>query len=173
MDEMLVEKQQVIIDEQPLQTEVIEPQDEHELKTAGFWVRFWAFLIDSLVISAVVGLTIKPVFAVFDWDFSKANWYAPAAILSAVIYFAYFVLMTKFLKQTLGKMVFGLYVQKDNGEALDWGTVVFRELIGRFINNCFMHLPYVIVAFTPKNKSAADYIADTTVVHEKIYVKKV
>lgn len=140
-------------------------------KTAGFWMRFWAFILDSLVISAVVGVTIRPLFSVMDWDLAGSNWYAPVTILSGLIFYAYFVLMTKFLKQTLGKMVFGLKVEKDNGEPLDWMTVLFREGVGRFINGTLLHLPYLIVAFAPKNKSVADYFADTVVVHENLYVK--
>lgn len=142
-------------------------------KTAGFWMRFWAFLIDIAIISATTGLTIRPIFALLDWDMTATNWYAPFVLLSAVIYYAYFVLLTKFLKQTLGKMIFGLRVEKENGEALDWGTVIFREVIGRFIQKTFFFLPCLIVAFTPQNKGIADFFADTIVVHEKIYEKQV
>lgn len=146
---------------------------ELQLKTAGFWMRFWAFLLDSLVISALVGLTVRPVFALMNWDLVGVTWYAPITLLSGVIFYTYFVLMTKFFKQTLGKMVFGLKVEKDNGEPLDWLTVLFREGVGRFINGCMFHLPYLIVVFAPKNKSLADYFSDTVVVHENIYVKNV
>lgn len=150
-------------------TEPVEEKTGYHLKTAGFWMRFWAFLMDSLIISALIGATIKPIFLVMDWSLSSSNWYAPIAVLSGVVYYTYFVLLTKYFKQTLGKMIFGLYVQKDNGEALDWLTVLFREGIGRFINNTLFYLPYLVVGFTPKNKSLADYFADTVVVHEKIY----
>ncbi len=159
-----------------IETFEITPTVEHssiQLKTAGFWMRFWAFTLDSLVISAIVGITIRPLFAIMDWDLSGSTWYAPVTILSSVIFYAYFVLLTKFLKQTLGKMVFGLKVEKDNGEPLDWLTVLFREGVGRFINGTLLHLPYLIVAFAPQNKSAADYFADTIVVHENIYVENV
>ncbi|MEK4627632.1 MAG: RDD family protein [Solibacillus sp.] len=162
-------------------TEIIETIDTKpsivapsvQLKTAGFWMRFWAFILDSLVISAIVGITIRPLFSVMDWDIVGSNWYAPITILSGLIFYGYFVLMTKFLKQTIGKMVFGLKVEKDNGEPLDWMTVLFREGVGRFINGTLLHLPYIIVAFTPQNKSLADYFADTVVVHENIYVENV
>ncbi|ATP41449.1 hypothetical protein CSE16_16035 [Solibacillus sp. R5-41] len=142
-------------------------------KTAGFWMRFWAFVLDSLIISAIVGVTIRPLFAVMDWDLVGVNWYAPFTVLSVMIYYAYFVFLTKYFKQTLGKMVFGLHVEKDNGEPLDWPTILFREGIGRFINSTFLHLPYLIVAFSQKNKSVADYFSDTIVVHEKMFVEKV
>ena len=144
-----------------------------QLKTAGFWMRFWAFALDSIVISAIVGIAVQPLFAVMEWSVSDSVWYAPFTIISGLIFYAYFVLMTKFFRQTLGKMVFGIKVQKDNGEALDWVTVLFREGVGRFINGTMLYLPYLIVAFAPNNKSIADYFADTMVVHENIYVQKV
>lgn len=152
------------------------PTVEHpsiHLKTAGFWMRFWAFILDSLVISAIVGITVRPLFAVMDWDLAGSTWYAPVTIISSTIFYVYFVLLTKFFKQTLGKMVFGLKVEKDNGGPLDWPTVLFREGVGRFINGTLLHLPYLIVAFAPQNKSVADYFADTVVVHENIFVENV
>ena len=154
-------------------TEPVVAKPSHHLKTAGFWMRLWAFILDSIVISAIVGIAVKPLFAIMDWNVTSDAWYAPFAIVSGAIFYAYFVLMTKFFRQTLGKMVFGLKVQKDNGEALDWMTVLFREGVGRFINGTMLYLPYLIVAFAPNNKSIADYFADTIVVHENIYVEKV
>ena len=147
-------------------------EQQYALKTAGFWVRFWAFLIDSLVISAVIGICINPIFYVMDWSLAESNWYAPISIISAIIYYAYFVLMTKYLGQTLGKMAFGLRVVSVKHEQLSWSDVLFREWIGRLINNvCFMLL-YVLVAILPNNQGLHDYFADTKVVHEKIYVEK-
>ena len=70
-------------------------------------------------------------------------------------------------------MVFGIKVEKENGEPLDWMTILFREVVGRFINGTLLYLPYLIVAFSPNNKSIADYFADTVVIHEKIYTKDV
>ncbi|KOS67640.1 hypothetical protein AEA09_03105 [Lysinibacillus contaminans] len=146
-------------------------EKHYTLKTAGFWVRFWAFLIDSLVISAVIGICINPIFYIMDWSLAESIWYAPISIISAVIYYAYFVLMTKFLGQTLGKMAFGLRVVSLKHETLSWSDVLFREWIGRFISNIIMLL-YVFVAILPNNQGLHDYFADTTVVHEKIYVEK-
>lgn len=142
-----------------------------QLKTAGFWVRFWAFLIDSLVVSAIIGISVNPIFYLMDWSLSDSTWYAPISIISAIVYYLYFVLMTKFLGQTLGKMMFGLRVISAKHETLSWSDVLFREWIGRFISN-FILLLYVLVAFLPDNQGLHDYFADTRVVHEKIYVEK-
>lgn len=147
------------------------PSEEYEEKTVGFWMRFFAFIIDQGIVSAIIGIVVYPIFKVFNWSLSDVRYFAPITIISAIFYYGYFILMTKYLGQTLGKMIFGLKVQKVNGENLDWGTVVFRELIGRFINNTIWIL-YLLVIFMPKNNSLADYFADTVVIQENVFVKK-
>lgn len=144
--------------------------EEYEEKTAGFWIRFWAFITDSLIVSAVVGILVNPIFYIMNWDVAGSTWYAPITIISGIFYYAYFVITTKLWQQTVGKMIFGLKVKSINGEKLSWSTVLFRELVSRFINNTIMPL-YFIVAFTPKNMGVHDYFADTIVVQEKVYVK--
>ncbi|WP_422122953.1 RDD family protein [Planococcus sp. X10-3] len=143
----------------------------YERKPAGFWVRFWAYLIDLLVISAVTSILLKPVFALLGIDTGNVPWYAPFAILSAILFYAYFVLMTKFLGQTLGKMIFAIRVVSLHHDTLDWGTLLFREWIGRFISATVLPL-YFIVGFTPLKQGVHDYFADTTVVHEQSFRKR-
>lgn len=150
----------------------VKKEDVYVQKPAGFWMRFWAFVIDGGVIAALVGIIINPVFHLMDWSFDESVWYAPIGIISGIVYYAYFVLMTKFLSQTVGKMIFGLKVQKDNGEKLDWSTVLFREAVGRFLSNAFLKIPYLLVIFSPQHKALHDFAADTIVVHEALYEKK-
>lgn len=138
-------------------------------KEAGFWMRFWAFLIDTLIVSSIIGICVNPIFYLFDWQLNSTDWYAPIVIISGVIYYGYFVLMTKFFAQTAGKMIFGLKVVTDSGEKLDWATVLFREGVGRFLSNAFMKLPYLIVIFTPQHKALHDFTADTFVIHEETF----
>ncbi|MFJ7730971.1 RDD family protein [Lysinibacillus sp. NPDC097231] len=143
----------------------------YALKTAGFWIRFWAFLLDGLIITAVVGIIINPIFYLMDWSLSETVWYAPISIISAIFYYSYFVLMTKFFGQTLGKMVFGLRVISLKHDKLTWSDVLFRDWIGRIISNTFIPL-YILVVILPENQGLHDFFADTTVVHEKIYIEK-
>lgn len=149
---------------------IANPIEEYEEKTVGFWMRFFAFIIDQGIVSAIIGLVVYPIFKVFNWSITDASHFAPMTIISAIFYYSYFILMTKYFGQTLGKMIFGLKVQKVNGEKLDWSTVIFRELIGRFINNTVWIL-YLLVIFMPKNNSLADYFAETIVVQENVYIK--
>ncbi|TWT26475.1 RDD family protein [Planomicrobium sp. CPCC 101110] len=143
----------------------------YERKPAGFWVRFWAYIVDLLVVFAVISILIKPIFALFGLDASAAAWYAPYTILSAIIFYGYFVLMTKYFKQTVGKMIMGIRVVSLKSDELPWGTLLFREWIGRFLSATIWPL-YWIVGFTPLKQGVHDFIADTTVVHEESYRKQ-
>lgn len=135
------------------------------IRYAGFWMRFWAYLLDIIVIGSISNLLVEPIFMVFNWSLHETNMFAPIAIVNAVIFYAYFVLMTKLLGQTLGKMVFGLRVIDLEGKKLAWSTVLFREWVGRFISTTIW-ITYAIVGFTPKKQGLHDLFADTTVIHE-------
>lgn len=143
----------------------------YERKPAGFWIRFWAYLIDLLVISGVTSILLKPIFALIGLSVDSTNWYAPFAILSALLFYTYFVFMTKFFSQTVGKMIFAIKVVSLKKDSLDWGTLLFREWIGRLISVTILPL-YFIVGFTPLKQGVHDFFADTTVVHEQSYRKR-
>ncbi|WP_341201896.1 RDD family protein [Planomicrobium okeanokoites] len=143
----------------------------YERKPAGFWIRFWAYLIDLLVISGVTSILLKPAFALNGVSVDSTNWYAPFTILSALLFYTYFVLMTKFFSQTVGKMIFAIKVVSLKKDSLDWGTLLFREWIGRLISVTILPL-YFIVGFTPLKQGVHDFFADTTVVHEQSYWKR-
>ena len=138
-----------------------------EYRLAGFWMRFWAYLLDWLIITSINGILIYPIFRALDIPINDSSYLSAAVIATALTFYLYFVLMTKYLGQTLGKMAFGLRVVQTDGGKLTWGTILFREWIGRFISGTVMMLPYLVVAFHPKKKGIHDLFADTTVVHER------
>jgi uncharacterized RDD family membrane protein YckC len=138
----------------------------------GFWIRFWAYLIDLLVIGSINRILIYPLFEFLGLNSNQSLIFSPITIVTTVIFFAYFVLMTKYLHQTLGKMIFGIKVVAIKKESLNWGTVLFRELVGRYISKTIW-IGYVIVAFTPKKQGLHDIFADTQVIHEKLFLKKI
>ena len=141
-------------------------RNAQEVKYAGFWMRFWAYLLDLLVIGSINGIVVYPIFRSLNLSLNDANMFAPVSIVTAIIFYAYFVLMTRFFGQTLGKMVFGLRVISLNDQSLSWGAIMFREWIGRFISGTIIIL-YVVVGFLPKKQGIHDLFADTTVIHER------
>lgn len=83
-----------------------------------------------------------------------------------LVYLAYFTLSTGLTNgHTLGKTIMGLRVIKNNGEDLDWASVLTRELVMGFVL-----YKWLIVAFiTPFNEyrqSLGDMLSETGVVDE-------
>lgn len=158
-----------------IEEQMIENKDEgvvsyggikENFRFAGFWMRFWAYLLDLLVIGSIERILIYPLFRSLDLSLNESSMFAPISILTAITFYAYFVLMTKFLGQTLGKMAFGLKVVDLTGKNLSWGTILFREWIGRFISTT-VWISYVIVAFLPKKQGLHDLFSNTSVIHER------
>lgn len=142
-------------------------------KLAGFWVRFWAYSIDLIVLYAISGLIIKPIFRVTGLTISNPAFllFTPYKITVLVLLLVYFALMTKYFQQTVGKMIMGIKVVSQQGEQLTWNTIIFREVIGRFISKTLL-IPYLLVIFTPRKESLHDLFADTYVVHENAYERE-
>lgn len=159
---MMIQEEQ----QQPVQ------MNNYSLKTAGFWVRFWAYCIDLIVVSAIGGLFIKPIFRVLDAPISNPSFilFSPFKITMLVILLTYFLLMTLFFQQTIGKMILGIKVVARDGSRMTASMLIFREVIGRFISKLLV-LPYVTAAFMPKNEALHDIFADTLVIHENVYEK--
>ncbi len=142
----------------------IQEPDTVSIRFAGFWMRFWAYLLDLIVIGSIERLIINPLFRILEVPLMEFNMFAPISIASAIIFYLYFVLMTKYFHQTLGKMVFGLRVIDLKSDKLSWGTILFREWIGRFISATIV-VGYIVVAFLPKKQGLHDLFTDTSVIH--------
>jgi uncharacterized RDD family membrane protein YckC len=138
--------------------------DTISIRYAGFWMRFWAYLLDLIVVGSIERLIINPIFRALEIPLIEFNMFAPISIASAIIFYLYFVLMTKYFNQTLGKMVVGIKVIDLKNDKLSWGTILFREWIGRFISATVV-IGYIIVAFLPKKQGLHDLFTDTSVIH--------
>jgi uncharacterized RDD family membrane protein YckC len=132
------------------------------LQFAGFWMRFWAYLADLIIIGSLNRILIHPIFTFVDSD-STFSFLSPEMIATTIVFYVYFVLMTKFFSQTLGKMIFGLKVVTVKADKMTWGTLIFRELIGRFISKTTV-IGYLLVGLLPKKQGLHDIFADTSVV---------
>src|SRR5699024_10837276 len=74
---------------------------------AGFGIRFWSFIIDLLIIFGIRGLILKPIYHFTHIDEHKLwiEYFSLGHLLDALVFYLYFVLLTKFFKQTIGKMI--------------------------------------------------------------------
>ncbi|ASE59149.1 RDD family protein [Staphylococcus saprophyticus] len=136
---------------------------------AGFGIRFCAFIIDLLIIFGVHSLILKPIYHFTNLDSAKLwiDYFSVGHLLDALVFYLYFVLMTKYFKQTLGKMICNIRVERMDRQQLTWTDVLFREWIGRIISGVFANLPYLMTIFTKKHRGIHDYFADTVVIKNK------
>jgi len=134
---------------------------------AGFWMRFWAFLADLLIIFSINGILLSPLRFMNEGAEIYINIWTLHGIMAAIVFYLYFLILTKKLGQTMGKMIFGLKVIRVDHQPLEWGDLIFREVITRFIYKTFffLHLLYLIVAFNKEKKGFHDMVANTRVVH--------
>ncbi|RFU66223.1 RDD family protein [Peribacillus glennii] len=135
-----------------------------QLSFAGFWMRFWAYLADLVIVGSINRIIVHPIFKALDP--SDQGWFSAENLCTAIVYYLYFMLMTKYAGQTLGKMIFGLKVVSLKEEKLSWGTVLFREFIGRFISKTII-IGYIIVGWLPKKQGLHDIFADTSVILDR------
>nr|WP_285874005.1 RDD family protein [Halalkalibacter oceani] len=142
---------------------------ERPFYLAGFWLRLWAFLLDLVTVYAINGLLLSPLWRFAGGGEITIASFSGQTVLTALLFFLYFAIMTKVAGQTVGKMVFGLRVVSANGQPLTWGQILFREGVGRLLHHIFFLLQvlYVTVAFTARKQGLHDMIADTFVIQEK------
>ena len=132
---------------------------------AGFWTRFISYLIDMIVIYAISSLLNTISFGLLNkvLDFPILG---EKSLSYVIVMFTYFISMTYFFSQTLGKMIMKIKIETNRGDKLNFADVVYRELVGRLLTIFLAYLPYLAVAFTNKKKGLHDFIADTVVVKE-------
>ena len=132
---------------------------------AGFWIRFVAYVIDMIVIYAVASLLNTLSFGLLNKqvDFPILG---EESLSYVIVMFTYFISMTYFFSQTLGKMIMKIKVETNRGDKLNLADIIYRELVGRLLTIFLAYIPYIAVAFINKKKGLHDFIADTVVVKE-------
>src|SRR5690625_300983 len=126
-------------------------------RPAGFWMRFWAYITDIIIVFSINGIVLKIVNMVNADQITISVW-TIGGIVSAIVFYIYFLLMTKFYGQTLGKMIFGLKVIRSDHQSLQWSDLLFREVVGRFIYKSFfiLNFLYLVVAFNKEKQGIHD-----------------
>lgn len=125
----------------------------------GFWIRFLALLVDSLIITIVL---IGLVFLVASFGGPAAT--TAVSVLASVGPFLYFVVMHASERQaTWGKALLGMVVTNADGERISFLRSLAREL-GKILSTIPLLLGYVVAGFTKQKQALHDVVASTTVV---------
>ena len=148
---------------------------------AGFWMRFIAVIIDSLVVGVVTGpvtliaqlamgfggglMTDKP-------EINSGNIAMIAGLLSFIVVFSvavhalYEALLTASSKQaTVGKMVFRMKVTNMEGKRISI-PLAFGRHFAKYISSLTLLIGYLIQPFTAKRQALHDIMAGTLVIRD-------
>ena len=168
--------------------EVISNSEQSQIKYAGFWLRFAAYIIDQFVIG-IAGLIIAVPIIIgiiafglnLDGIKSASDFFNHdgllmvggiigmimlAILISIVMKWLYYALMesSKF-GGTLGKMAVSIKVVDMEGNRISFGRATGRYF-ARIITNLTLLIGYIIAGFTEKKQALHDVIASCLVIHK-------
>jgi uncharacterized RDD family membrane protein YckC len=146
-----------------LKREIDQTVSADMVKYAGFWKRFAAFIIDSVIIGMVTYIVylMIPVMlsrgrpergVLFGW------------IVGMIVNWLYRAVMESSSAQaTLGKMALGIIVTDYEGNRISFGRATGR-LLAKILSGLILLIGYIMAGFTEKKQALHDMIAGTLVV---------
>ena len=162
--------------------EVLESENTGQVKYAGFWLRFVAYLIDDIILGAIgfvislpfIGAIIFSGIALSELDDGDGSkLFGIAGIIGSVLLliititavgWLYFALMESSKQQaTLGKMALSLKVTDMEGNKISFARATGRYF-GKIISNMIFMIGYIMAGFTEKKQALHDMIAGCLVI---------
>lgn len=143
--------------------------NEQNIEYAGFWLRFGAAIIDTILILVI---SFPLLIAIYGWEYfgtENTGWIAGPAdfLISWVLPAVATILFWMYRQATPGKMLLSVRIQDANtGAKLSLGQSVGRYL-GYFVSTIPLGLGLIWVAFDKKKQGWHDKLAHTVVVKTK------
>ncbi|HVS83751.1 MAG TPA: RDD family protein [Pyrinomonadaceae bacterium] len=136
---------------------------------AGFWIRFLAYFIDTLISCAVffpVGIILGVIIVASGSDPNSADMILLRLStngLSIVAGWLYFSLCESSAWQgTVGKKVLGLRVTDLDGRRISFGRATGRHF-SKILSGLILGIGFIMIAFSEKKQGLHDQIAGTLV----------
>jgi uncharacterized RDD family membrane protein YckC len=151
---------------------------------AGFWLRFVAIIIDSIVVSVAARILLFPFFAVLGlrmaffhhWPMAPMDPGEILALLGAMIWLIAIMSVVKWLyfallessawQATLGKKALGLMVTDLEGYRISFGRASGR-FFGKLISTLILWIGFMMAGFTEKKQALHDMMAGTLVIRKE------
>jgi len=127
---------------------------------AGFWLRFAAYLIDSIVLFVIQMVLAVAVLLIDPGDLRALLNIAPVGWALTWAYFA--VLESSPLQGTVGKHALGLYVADVYGDPIGLGRASARYWLKLF-SSLLLMAGWIMAGFTPRKQALHDMLARTLV----------
>lgn len=135
---------------------------------AGFWLRFAALFIDSLIFSPLYVLVVLISLGAGSVARSRSEAFAAGLLFLVLVAgfigsWLYFTLMESSSKQaTLGKTLLGLSVTDLEGRRISFGRANARYF-SKYFSSTLLCLGYFMAAFTERKQALHDIIASCLV----------
>ena len=140
------------------------------MRYAGFWIRFWAYCIDSIIyilLCALFGLLVGL------WSLithTEVGWPSPPpvySVLSWLVWWFYYALFVSGAWQaTPGKRLMGLRVTDLMGRRVSFARATGR-LFSQIISVIIFFIGYIMIGLTEKKQGLHDMMAGTFVLYGK------
>jgi uncharacterized RDD family membrane protein YckC len=144
---------------------------------AGFWLRFVAYIIDSIILGFVIGIAIFiPLMGSELGSFSgESPWelyttFGPRLVairlLGLMVAWLYFALLESSAWQaTLGKKALGLQVTDLAGRRITFGRASGR-FFGKIVSAMILLIGFLMAGFTEKKQALHDMMAGCLVIRQ-------
>jgi uncharacterized RDD family membrane protein YckC len=136
------------------------------MRYAGFWLRFVAAVIDSIIISIIAYILVS-LLGLNNLELTQSYYDAlnsPSTLLHTGIFWLYFaVLESSPLQATFGKKILGLRVTDDCGNRISFLRACGRYL-GKIVSAFIFMIGFIMVAFSSRKQGLHDKMANCYVV---------
>jgi uncharacterized RDD family membrane protein YckC len=135
---------------------------------AGFWIRFLAYILDSVILGIVMMVLSIPGFLLLRSFRYEQGKFVAAAVgvygLMMLLGLFYILFFWAVKGATPGKKALGLRIVREDGvDPMGWGTACMR-LLGYIVDGFTFYIGFIMIAFTDRKRGLHDMIAGTTVV---------
>lgn len=159
------------------------PPVQQPVSYAGFWKRFAAYLIDSIILSIASGILMIPFFFFVGMGALETmndpyepepepallvallGTYITLILVLMVAQWLYFAIMESVKGATLGKMLLNIQVTDMQGHRISFGRASGRYF-AKIISGLTLGIGYIIAGFTQQKQALHDIIASCLVVNK-------
>jgi uncharacterized RDD family membrane protein YckC len=157
------------------ETQETKPAYEQQLpppiRYAGFWMRFFALVLDLILVPLIfspliIGTAVAGYFFgimnphVIDDNYLYQFAAAAGGVAYSLVFFFYFLIGHSF-GSTIGKKIMGIRLATYNGSRPGFWRALLRETIGRFLASLILYLGYLWIAWDSHKQGWHDKIAGT------------
>jgi uncharacterized RDD family membrane protein YckC len=149
-------------------------QPHGAIRYGGFWLRFVALIVDSVVLSMVSGIVSLLVLFLYPVDFAAITRSRPdilqmlalegrLVLVNLVLAGAYDIWMVGRFGATLGKLALQLRIVRGDGGKVSYGRALGRHC-AKYLSSFTLCIGYIMAGIDEEKRSLHDRICDTRVI---------